>query len=328
METNSKILVTGANGLLGTNTIIGLLKQGFLVKGFLRDKRKYLGPKNSNLELVEGDINNLADLKSAIFGCEYIVNCAAITDQRIINYREYYQINVQSIIDITNIAIQLKVKKIIQVSTANVFGYGCLADLGNESKTIKYPFNKSLYAISKKAADDFLLTKKEEIEIIIVNPTFMIGGFDAKPSSGKIVHLGLKNRVVFCPPGGKNFVCVRDVARGIINALSYGIHGESYLIANKNLTYFDFFRILRNEVSNNFVIIKIPKWTLIVIGCLGSMLRFFKIQTSISIVNMQALCIKNYYSNAKAVNNLKLLFSPIENGVKEAVEWFGAEPSE
>jgi uncharacterized protein YbjT (DUF2867 family) len=40
MDKHSKILVLGANSLLGTNTIVELLNQGYLVKGFLRNKYK------------------------------------------------------------------------------------------------------------------------------------------------------------------------------------------------------------------------------------------------------------------------------------------------
>ena len=42
----------------------------------------------------------------------------------------------------------------------------------------------------------------------------MIGAFDTKPSSGRIILFGLKIRLVVCPPGGKNFVHVKDVSKG------------------------------------------------------------------------------------------------------------------
>ena len=60
----------------------------------------------------------------------------------------------------------------------------------------------------------------------------MIGSLDFGPSSGKIILMGLK-KFIFCPPGGKNFVHVEDVATACINAIDYGKSGENYIIGNE-----------------------------------------------------------------------------------------------
>jgi nucleoside-diphosphate-sugar epimerase len=71
--------------------------------------------------------------------------------------------------------------------------------------------------------------------------------------------MGLKNKIIFCPPGGNNFVCDKDVARGIIKALKKGVNGESYLLANENMSFLEFFKILKSQVTNKFYIVKAPK---------------------------------------------------------------------
>ena len=217
---------------------------------------------------------------------------------------------------------QNKVKRIIYVGSANEFGYGNLDDLGDETREIKYPFNKSYYARSKKEAHDFILTKMKEIEVVVINPTFMIGAHDSKPSSGKLVLLGLRKRFVLCPPGGKNFICVKDVAKGIIKAINYGNNGEAYLLANENLTYHDFFKTLKKESDRNFIIIKVPNIMLQFAGLFGNMLRSIRVKTNFSSENMSAVCINSYYSNKKARTELGLEFSPITKGLKESVMWF------
>ena len=75
------VLVTGANGLLATNTIITLLARGYKVKGLIRDTSKFLLAPHANLELVVGDITDPVSLASAISGCDYIIHCAATTDE-------------------------------------------------------------------------------------------------------------------------------------------------------------------------------------------------------------------------------------------------------
>ena len=316
------ILVTGANGLLGLNTIIELIAQGYCVKGYLRDSRKITHEIKGSLELVEGDIRDIQKLNSALRGCDCVIHTAAITDQNLLDYEHYYDVNVKGVMNITNAAIENKVKRIIYVGSANEFGYGNLDDLGDETREIKYPFNKSYYARSKKEAHDFILTKMKEIEVVVINPTFMIGAHDSKPSSGKLVLLGLRKRFVLCPPGGKNFICVKDVAKGIIKAINYGNNGEAYLLANENLTYHDFFKTLKKESDRNFIIIKVPNIMLQFAGLFGNMLRSLRVKTNFSSENMSAVCINSYYSNKKARTELGLEFSPITKGLKESVMWF------
>ncbi|WP_370476998.1 NAD-dependent epimerase/dehydratase family protein [Tamlana flava] len=327
MKKYSKILVTGANGLLGTNTIMELLKQGFMVRGFLRNRNNFVGPTHQNLELFEGDITKVNHLNEALRDIDCVIHTAAITGQHILDYKDYYKVNVEGVENLVFASIKNKVRRIVYVSTAGQFGYGTLEDLGNESIEIKQPFKKQFYVKSKKEAYDFLQTIKNEIDVVTVNPSFMIGAYDSKPSSGKIVLMGIRNRLVFCPPGGKSFVCVQDVSRGAVNAMIHGNSGESYLLANENLSFEQFFKRLRKLSKNNMIIIKIPKLIMISLGYFGDFLRYLKIPIQLSTANIRLLCVNGFYSNTKAKNELGVQFSPIENGILDAVHWFSKHRS-
>lgn len=322
MEKSSKIFVTGANSLLGVNTILELLNQGFQVKGFLRDKNRFINYKHNNLELVEGDILDKNRINEAIIDCNYIIHVAAATDPKLSKYSDFEKVNVEGTKNITDAAIQNNLKRIIYVSTSNVFGYGSLDSLGDETKQMMHPFVNAFYAKSKKEAQDYVLTKTNEIEVVIINPSFMIGAYDTKPSSGRLVLMGLKNQIVLCPPGGKNFVCVKDVSKGIHMALTNGVNGESYLLANSNMSFKSFFKLLKNQTNSKTIIVQIPKAMFLIMGYFGNGFRFLGFKTQFSLDNMKALCIKNYYSNTKAKEQLGVSFSPIENGLLEAIDWF------
>lgn len=322
MESSSKIFVTGANSLLGFNTILEFLDQGFQVKGFLRDKSNFIDYKHDNLELVEGDILDKNRLIESLYDCNYIIHVAAATDPKLSKYKDFEKVNVEGTKNIIDAAIKNKLKRIIYVSTSNVFGYGSLDSLGDESRQMKHPFVNAYYAKSKKEAQNYVLNKKNEIEVVVVNPSFMIGPYDSKPSSGRIILMGLNKRFILCPPGGKNFVCVKDVSKGILAALKDGVNGEAYLLANANMPYIHFFKLLRNLTKSKTIIIQLPKEVLLALGYFGSGLRFMGIKTQFSLNNMKILCVKNYYSNNKAKKQLGVSFSPIENGISEAIDWF------
>ena len=78
----------------------------------------------------------------------------------------------------------------------------------------------------------------------------------------------------------------------------------------------------QTESNKNTYYIKLSKNLLLFIGLIGNLIRKIGIRTSISVENMRALCIHNYYSNKKAKTELGLSFNPIEDGINEAVDWF------
>ncbi|CAM1343419.1 NAD-dependent epimerase/dehydratase family protein [Tenacibaculum amylolyticum] len=315
-----RIFVTGINGLLGTNLCHSLINKGFEVTGLVRNKNSFKGKQHKNLKLLEG---NLFDDFSLLFNnIDIIIHTAAVTNQNLIHYSEYFEVNSKATIQLYNTAITSNVKQFIFVSTANTLGYGTLHFPGTENNKMNSLFRKSFYAKSKFEAENFLLKNKNTIATIIVNPTFMLGAYDTKPSSGKIILMGWKKKLIFYPPGGKNFVHVKDVALGIVNAIDYGVSGEKYLLANENMSYQEFFISLNKVTNQKTIMIKIPKLVLIIMGYFGDILRWFHIRSSLSSVNMKILCVNNYFSNSKSKKELKITYVPIESAIKDSIGYF------
>ena len=315
-----KVFITGITGLLGTNLTNELLKYDYKIVAITRNPNKYIGERNSNLELVKSDLFD--DYTKYLEEIDIVIHMAAETATNIARYSDYEKINYDATVRLFEYARKQSVKQFIFISTANTIGYGNIHSLGNESLKIKKPFSQLEYAKTKLKAEAYLLANNQRIEVKILNPTFMIGPYDSKPSSGKIILMSLNKKVVFCPPGGKNFVAVKDVVKGIINSFEHGKSGERYLIAGENLSYKTFFKKLRKEQQQKQILIFIPKFILKILGCAGSLLRVFKIKTSLSLVNTRILCVNNYYCNKKSVEILKLEYSSFETCLRETLKYF------
>ena len=315
-----KIFITGLNGLLATNLSNDLLGNGFLVKGLIRNKLKFKGHNHKNLAIIQGDLFD--ELSPHLNGIDIVIHAAAETNQNLINYSDYRKTNYDATIQLFNTAIECHVKKFIFISTSSTLGYGSINNLGNEQQKIRFPFDNSLYTKSKLEAENYLLQNNDKIEVIIINPSFMLGPYDSKPSSGKIILMAWKKKIIFYPSGGKNFVHVKDACAGIINSLEKGKNGEKYLIANENLSYAEFFSKLNHLTNQNPIMIKIPKQLLIALGYFGDFLRMLNIKTSISSVNMKILCVKNFYSNDKSVTALNIKYRPVDFAIKDAIAYF------
>jgi nucleoside-diphosphate-sugar epimerase len=315
-----KVCVTGATGLLGTNVIIKLLQNGYSVIALVRKKSSWLGEENENLKLMEIDLSS--DLSLLLKEIDLVIHIAAETRQNLISYDEYRKVNYEATVNLFTHAELMNVKKFLFVSTANTLGYGNTTFRGNEQAPQLYPFTHSMYAQSKLEAEEYLLKSRKNTEVVIVNPTFMIGAYDSKPSSGKIIFWAWKKNLVFYPKGGKNFVHAEDAANGVLNAIEKGRNGEKYLLANENLSYKEFFKKINRITHQNPVMIAFPNGLLSFLGLIGEGLRKLKIKTNLSTSNMKALQIYNYYSNQKSVNELGLHYQSVDKAIEDAIQYF------
>jgi len=318
-----KVFVTGATGLLGTHTIIKLLQYDYSVTALVRKKSSWMGEENENLRIIEGGL--FSDISEHLQDVDAVIHIAAETSQELLHYEDYKKINYNAVVHLFAQAVEAGVGKFLFISTANTLGYGNSAALGNEQAPQRYPFTRSYYAQSKMVAENYLLQQDEKTKVIIVNPTFMIGAYDRKPSSGKIIFWAWKKKLVLYPKGGKNFVHAEDVAEGIIKAVEKGKNGEKYLLANENLTYKEFFGKVNTITGQAPVMIPIPNSGLAVLGIIGDVLRKLKIKTSLSSPNMKALRINNYYSNRKSSEELGVRYQPVDKAVEDAVCFFKKE---
>ena len=316
-----KILVTGANGFLATNTIAELLDAGYEVKGVLRNVSSFIGDMHRHLQLVEGDFTDKDFIYEAVKGCDQVVHIAAMTGQTG-SHTEYYRVNVEATIRLVEAAIAAGVRRMIYVSSANAFAYGSKDCPGDESKPTRWPFTDSDYALSKAEAQLRLNEYTDRIEIITVNPTFMIGPMDIKPSSGRIITMGYGKRIMVAPPGGKNFVHVGDVSKGIVAAMKNGRNGEAYLLSGENLDYHSFYTALSRISGIKMMVIRLPKLVVLAIGHICSLLYKVGIKSDATFENMRLLCIGNYYTNAKARAELGICFRTAEEAIRDAVYWF------
>jgi dihydroflavonol-4-reductase len=320
-----KVFVTGANGLLGCNVVRQLLKEGHEVRIFIRPDANTLGLQGVDCEIIHGDLLDEQVVMRTTAGCDAIIHAAANTSQWPTGYNFYEAINVKGTGYVLNAARKNSVRKLIHVSTSNTFGYGTRTNPGTEQTAYAFHHLKSGYITSKYQAQQLALDeyKNHDIPVVVVNPTFMIGPYDAKPSSGKIIRMGLNKKVQVFPAGGKNFIHVRDAAVAICNALTLGIAGECYLLANENLTYREFFSSLNRITNQHPLMVQLPEVVIRSAGLIGSMVeKISHIPVSLAAVNARLVVIEHFYSGRKAVDQLKMPQTPIENAIREAIEWW------
>jgi dihydroflavonol-4-reductase len=320
-----KTLVTGANGLLGANVVRELEARGREVRVMVRPKAALTALLDTDAELVHGDILDPGSLDRAVKGCDAVVHAAANTRQWPVNYEFYEPVNVTGTQNVMEACRRNNVGRIVYVSTANTFGPGTREDPGTELSEFSGFRLGSGYITSKFVAQQNVLSEIEKhgTPVVIVNPAFMIGPFDARPSSGKIIFMGLSGRIQFRPAGGKNFIHAGDAAIGVCNALERGRVGECYLLANENLSYSEFFDILNRVAGRQPWRLVLPTPVIRAGGLFGSISEKITGQPArLNRVNAGLLTLGNYYSGRKAVTELGLPQKPVVTAISDAIGWF------
>ncbi len=318
-----KILVTGANGLLGHHVVMQLLENQNDVCVIVRSRKKIYFDL-SKVTVVDGSFTNQEVLRKAADGCQAIIHIAAVTATNLLHFSDYRRVNTDGTALVLQIANELNIKNLVFVSTANTVGYGTVYHPADERAPIEFPFTNSFYAQSKLEAEKLVIAaaKLAGNHFVIINPTFMIGAYDVKPSSGKLMLLGYRRKKMRAPAGGKNFVATADVASAVCNALSEGKTGERYLASGVNLTFKQFYEMQSRVGEYTQKVDVIPNYLLEIAGKLGDLLRLFGVKTELCTRNVDQLTILEYYSNKKAIKELHLPSTPIDRAIKEALYWF------
>jgi len=319
-----RVLITGANGFLAANIIEELNLRGIEVKAMLRAGAKLSSLKNLDYHVFYGDLTDRTCVRNAVSNVDVVIHTAANTSQVRREYRKIYRTNYLSTYFLLEACVLAKVKKFIFISTANTIANGSKEKPGTEENSFSPLFYKSFYARSKLRAEQLVLqySKSGLVDAVVVNPTFMLGPRDAKPSSGRLLKAFAEKKIVFITRGGKSFVHVADAAKAVCNAIDSGVNGERYLLAGENLTYKEFVYVVEKIDKIKKIQIVLPSFILRLTGIIGDILTYTGFNVSFNTININILESQNFFNPEKAIKVLKMTQTPVNITVIDALKWF------
>ncbi len=318
-----KIFITGGDGFLGSNLVRELIKRGHSIKVLVQPNRQTSTLEGLDIEIVEGDLLNLEQLIVVAQGSDAIYHVAANTSIWPSKNELVNKINIEGTRNIISLSKHLNISKLIYVGTANSLNFFTKDNHGVEGTayiTGKYGLD---YIDSKYKAHQIVLDAvKEGVPAVVVNPTFMLGPYDSMPSSGAMIIAVYQQKLPGYAPGGRNYICVKDAAIGIANALEKGKVGESYIIGNKNLSYKEAFSLIASVLDVEPPKISMPKFAVLAYGKISMFIyRITGSKPVVSYPMAKIACDTHYFSAAKAVRELGLPQTPVEEGIKESFNW-------
>lgn len=325
-----KALVTGPTGLLGNNLVRELLKDGrFEVFAYVHSNRSKKKLEGLPVKIVIGDILDKARVQEAIAGMDVVFHCAASTKIYPPKDPKIYDVNINGTRNIIEACIKNNTHRLIYVGTANSFGFSNAPNkVRNENSSSNSKVIGLGYMDSKLEAQSLILkaVNERKLNAIIVNPTAMLGAYDHLPSSGQIVLAMYQGKIPGYTTGGKNFIAVKDVCQAMISAVEKGRIGECYILGNKNTSYYDFFRMISNELHIKRPSFRFPNWLVVLYGNFNSFFgKLFGFKPTVTREIAIAGTKFFYYDNSKAIEELGIEFTPVEDAIHECYEWFKQE---
>ncbi len=321
--------VTGGTGFVGSHVIEKLLLNGEKVRALTRPQSSLKNLEGFSVDLVQGDLRNSGSFSKALQGCDTLYHVAAEYSLWVKNPQTLYESNVQGSVNIIKTALEAGVKKIVYTSTVGVLGVSKEEGFGNEETPVTCNDMISHYKRSKFLAEEEV-TKlaKAGAPIVIVNPSTPVGTRDVKPTpTGQMIVDFLKGRMIGYIETGLNLIDVEDVAIGHILAAQKGRVGERYILGCQNLWLKEIFEILSRSTGISMPKFKMPLWAALGLAYFSTAYSNFISHRppSIPIDGVRMARKVMFFNASKAVRELGLPQSSVEQALRKAIEWFKKE---
>lgn len=319
-----RAFVTGASGFVGGHLVRALLARGDEVRCLVRPVSRRL-LEGLPVEVIEGDLTDPDSVRRAIAGAEAVYHCAADYRLYVPDPARMYAANVEGTRNVLRAAAEADVRRVVYTSSVGALGLTADGTPADETTPVGLEdmvghYKKSKY-LAEREAEAWV---GRGLPVVIVNPSTPIGERDVKPTAtGRLVLDFLRGRIPAYVDTGLNLVDVRDVAAGHILAMERGRVGERYILGNRDMTLKAVLETLAAIAGLPAPRVRVPHWVPLAVAAVDTgiaRMRGGSPRFELDAVRLSRK--KMYFSAGKAVRELGLPQTPIEEPLRRAVAWF------
>jgi dihydroflavonol-4-reductase len=319
-----RALVTGATGLVGGNIARALRDDGWDVAVTVRSDVRALA--GLTVDRVAADLADEPGLTAAMRGCDAVFHAAAAVWIGRTGRADLERVNVAGTETVCRAARDARVRRLVHVSSVDALGIRTLAEPADEDTPPNMGWLDCAYVDTKCAAEAVVLRYAGDgLDAVVVNPAYMLGPWDVKPSSGRMLLAVHGGQAVLAPGGGNCFLDVRDAARGAILALERGVSGRRYILGGENLPYLDAWTRFAKILGVRPPLGRAPAWGARLVGAAaGLWTRAGFREPDVNPVSAAMGELPHYFSSARAKAELGFPDTDLDRAVTDAFAWFRA----
>ncbi len=236
-----KALVTGSNGLIGSNIVRVLLSQGHEVRGLVRGASDLRSLHGLDVEQVQGDVLDPASLEAAMQGCDMVFHAAGIFTYWGHDEQQLEAVVLEGTRNALEAAACAGVGRVVLTSSSVSCGSSPRPESRDERDKLRDRDAPSYYLMKAQQEREALeLADELGLDLVAACPAVTVGGPDNRllPSNAIILNY-LNDPFSFTFPGGCNVVHVEDVALGHLLVAEKGERGQRYLLGSENMLWTD-----------------------------------------------------------------------------------------
>lgn len=262
-----KVLVTGASGLVGANLIRKLLENGRDVRALIHSDRR--GLIGLDVETVGADIRDPGSLVFAMRDVEIVYHLAGSISIAMDSGQEMEAVNSIGTRNVVAACLQTRVRRLIHFSSISALSQAPLDQPLDETRPMVDdvclrsdlgripPYDRS----KAQSEREVLAGMVHGLEVVILQPTAILGPFDFKPSYvGQALILLARGWIPALVPGGFDWVDVRDVVEGALAAEQSAPSGRRYLLGGRWHSIREVAELVAGETHRGTPILTVPLW--------------------------------------------------------------------
>ncbi len=321
----SAVLVTGGTGFVGAHVVRALLAGGARVRCLVRPGSDRRNLQGLPVELAEGDLLDPHSLSKAISGCSLVFHVAADYRLSAPDPGRLARVNVEGTRNVLAAAGEAGVRRVVYTSSVGALGLRPDGRPADETTPVTRGDMIGAYKRSKFDAEEVAREfAAKGLPLVIVNPSSPVGERDVKPTpTGKLIVDFLNGRLPAYVDTGLNLVDVRDVAAGHLLAADKGRHGERYILGNRDMTLKEILETLARITGLPGPRVRLPHAIPYAVAALGEVVaRITGRPPAVSLEGVRMSRHRMFFDAGKAVRELGLPQSPVEDALARAVAWF------
>ena len=259
MNKTTKILVTGATGLIGSYLIRKLVNKGYTnISAIILpdDSSTLIADASENIKWCVADVTDQVSMDEYFVGIDTVIHCAGMISFWKNEFKQMYDVNVTGTNHVVNLCLEHEVRQLIHLSSIEALGKSEDGSPMNEKNEWKEEMQHTQYANTKYLGElEVWRGNAEGLNTIIYNPALVLGtGFwNSGPMKMiKDIYQGLD----YYPKGSIAVMDVRDLADLIISNLDKSsLYGNRMILGSYNKSYQE----LMNGIATHLKVAKPSK---------------------------------------------------------------------
>jgi nucleoside-diphosphate-sugar epimerase len=230
----SRVFLTGATGMIGSNIAEQLVERGDDVRALVRAGSDASPLAAMGVEIVRGDITDAGDVLRAADGCEHVIHSAAVLGGQTQVAGEHHAVNVVGTGHVLDAAAKVGATRVVQLSTTTFFD-AQTSPLTEHSPLDPTPSDDP-YTVTKRAAYLDAMRRVDagqDICIVISGGAYGVSPLPERsmvaPSYNARIALALAGEITEYVGFPIPWVYAGDVAHASVVATRKGVAGERYL---------------------------------------------------------------------------------------------------